>query len=92
MAGYSGTPLVKKLGKEGMTCMFSKVPQIISIGLSPLSEKIIVKRKLDSEVDFIHAYVVEAKVFQKEFVKFKKPLRKNGMLWVSWPKKAEKYQ
>ena len=91
MAGYSGTPLVKKLGlKEGMTVYVFQNPSDYFDWLSPLSEKIIVKRKLDNEVDFIHAFVVEAKVFQKEFVKYKKHLRKNGMLWVSWPKKASK--
>ena len=91
MAGYSGTALVKKLGvKEGMTMYVFQNPTDYFDWLSPLPENVIVKNKLNSEVDFIHSFVSEAKVFQREFVKYKKHLRKDGMLWVSWPKKSSK--
>ena len=91
MAGYSGTALVKKLGvKEGMTMYVFQNPTDYFDWLSPLPENVIVKNKLNSEVDFIHSFVSEAKVFQTEFVKYKKHLRKDGMLWVSWPKKSSK--
>jgi len=43
-----------------------------------------------AEVDFIHVFVKESKVFQKEFLYCKKHLKKTGMLWISWPKKASK--
>jgi len=91
MAGYSGTALVKKLGvKEGMTMYVFQNPAGYFDWLSPLPENVVVKSKLNSEVDFIHSFVSEAKIFQREFVKYKTHLRKNGMLWVSWPKKSSK--
>src|SRR3989337_4006772 len=91
MAGYSGTALVKKLGvKEGMTMYVFQNPAGYFDWLSPLPENVIVKSKLNSEVDFIHSFVSEAKIFQREFVKYKTHLRKKGMLWVSWPKKSSK--
>jgi hypothetical protein len=91
MAGYSGTALVKKLGlKEGMTMFVFQTPADYFDWLSPLPKNVIVKSKLNSEVDFIHSFVADAKIFQKEFVKYKTHLRKNGMLWVSWPKKSSK--
>lgn len=57
--------------------------------LSPLPEGADVKAKTD-EVDFIHLFVKEKKVFEKEFIKNKKCLKKEGMLWISWPKKSSK--
>jgi len=59
--------------------------------LAPLPEKVEVsERKLREEADFIHLFVKEKKIFEKEFLKHKKFLKKNGMLWVSWPKKSAK--
>jgi hypothetical protein len=36
--------------------------------------------------------VKEKKNFQSDFVKSKKALTRDGMLWVSWPKKASKVE
>ena len=91
MAGYSGTPLVKKLGiKAGINLYAFNSPVDYFKWLSPLPVDVIVRDKLSGELDFIHLFVKEFKVFQKEFVKCKKHLRKNGMLWISWPKKSSK--
>jgi len=57
--------------------------------LSPLPEGATIKPKSD-EVDFIHLFVKEKKVFEKEFLKHKKLLRNDGMFWISWPKKSSK--
>ncbi|HNP06444.1 MAG TPA: hypothetical protein PKN99_02405 [Cyclobacteriaceae bacterium] len=40
--------------------------------------------------DFIHLFVKEKKRFGREFLKLKTELKKDGMLWVSWPKKSSK--
>ena len=49
-----------------------------------------VRKKPSGEFDFIHLFVKEKKVFQQEFVKSKSHLKKEGMLWISWPKKSSK--
>ena len=91
MAGYSGTPLNKKLGiTDGLVMYVFESPAEYFNWLSPLPSDLIIKERLAGEVDFIHLFVKESKVFQKEFVKSKKHLRKNGMLWISWPKKSSK--
>src|SRR5258708_30218696 len=41
-------------------------------------------------VVFIYLYVKEKKLFEKEFLTYSKLLKKDGMLWVSWPKKSAK--
>ena len=89
MAGYSGTTLVKKLGvKEGMTMYVFQTPADYFDQLSPLPKNVILKSKLNSEVDFIHLFVLERNAFIKEFLRAKRHLRKTEMLWVSWPKKS----
>ena len=69
---------------------FSNAPTGYFDWLSPLPNHITVKDRLSGEVDFIHVFVRESSVFQKEFLSCKKHLKKAGMLWISWPKKASK--
>ena len=90
MAGYSGTPLIKKLGiKSGSKVVVVNEPASYWEWLAPLPERVDVKtHKL--EVDFVHLFVTEKKIFEREFLKYKKLMKKEGMLWVSWPKKASK--
>ena len=40
------------------------------------------------QLDFIHLFVKQRKAFEKEVLQFSKALKSNGMLWISWPKKA----
>ena len=90
-AGYSETPLVKKLGlTEGLVMFVNSPPTAYFDWISPLPPAFTVKDKLSGEFDFIHLFVLERKVFMKEFLSAKRHLRKTGMLWVSWPKKSSK--
>lgn len=91
MTGYSGTPLVKKLGlTEGLVIFVEGPPPDYFDWISPLPKRISVKQKLAGELDFIHLFVDRVTAFEREFLKTKKHLKKNGMLWVSWPKKSSK--
>jgi hypothetical protein len=91
MAGYSATPLQKKLGiKEGLLLFIFQPPHRYFDWISPMPTRVQVKSKLSGELDFIHLFVKDQKIFSAEFLRCKKFLRKNGMLWVSWPKKASK--
>ncbi|HCM78054.1 MAG TPA: DUF3052 domain-containing protein [Cytophagales bacterium] len=92
MSGYSGTPLIKKLGiKSGLTLRIIAAPSDYWDWISPLPEDIkVMSRSKKEAADFIHLFAKERKVFEKEFLKLKQELKKDGMLWVSWPKKASK--
>jgi hypothetical protein len=80
MAGYSGTPLDKKLGiKEGMRCLAVNPPK----GYFKFS-------KADKDLDFIHVFSTDFKTVSKLFVSNKKLLKKDGMMWISWPKKSSR--
>ncbi len=91
MAGYSVTPLSKKLGiKSGNAIVYSAPANYWDL-LAPIPEGFaLVDRPKPSSIDFIHVFVIEAKVFEREFLKAKKLLKKDGTVWISWPKKASK--
>lgn len=91
MAGYSATPLQKKLGiKQGYTMFIFQPPVLYFDWISPLPKEVTVKNRLSGEVDFIHLFLKDQKTFAKEFLKCKKFLKKDGMLWTSWPKKTSR--
>jgi hypothetical protein len=89
MFGYSGTPLIKKLGiKPDFRLAFIHEPENYRtlLGDFPAEEL-----SLDAgDLDFIHAFYSERAIFEAEYPALKAALRKNGMLWISWPKKASK--
>lgn len=90
MAGYSGTPLTKKLGiKPGQKCLLIDEPPKYFDWISPLPEDIKFV-KSGKDLDFVHLFVKEFKVFSKQFNSNKKLLKKDGMMWISWPKKSAK--
>ena len=60
--------------------------------LSPLPENIRVTNRLVTQLDFIHIFSLSQKVFRMDFLKARKSLKKDGMLWVSWPKKASEVE
>jgi hypothetical protein len=89
MAGYSGTPLQKKLGiKAGTSVFIQNAPAQYYDWVSPLPADVRVKRAATKELDFIHSFVKDQKEFKKLFVSNKKNLKKDGMMWISWPKKS----
>lgn len=87
-AGYSGTPLPKKLGLEpGMRAAAVHAPKQYTKLLGRLDEMRIGSR-LSPDLDFIHAFFRSSGDLAAAFPKLKRSLAKDGMLWISWPKKS----
>jgi hypothetical protein len=90
MAGYSQTPLVKKLGiKAGQSVLVVNAPKnFLAQELQPLPENVrLTPAQPGKQLDFIMLFVDSAKTLQKELPKLKQKLAHDGILWVSWPKK-----
>ncbi len=90
-AGYSGTPLVKKLGiKEGFRISLYNQPEYYFNLFTdfPAEVKVINKHK----VDFIHYFATQEKQLAKDISKLKNQVEQSGMIWISWPKKSSKVQ
>lgn len=90
MAGYSLTPLRKKLGIKDDAVLYVFQPPDNYKTRVGLPETVVVRRSLSGEIDFIHVFVKDTKTFEREFIRCAEHLKKNGMLWVSWPKKSSK--
>ncbi len=88
MAGYSGTPLVKKLGiKDGFAVQFIHAPDHLQALIGPLPTGV---TESQTACDFIHAFYQERALFEADIDGFLKAIKRDGMIWISWPKKASK--
>jgi len=89
MAGYSGTPLPKKLGiKEQSRVALRGVPSNVKAELNDTLKTCEVAEDSESPLDFAMIFVKSAADLKKSFREFSKQLAPAGMLWVSWPKKS----
>jgi hypothetical protein len=90
MVGYSSTPLVKKLGiKPGVKALIINEPENYFDWINPLPDGTkFIKKTPSGEVDFIHLFVTDFKDYSKRFKDNRKILKKDGMMWISWPKKS----
>lgn len=90
MAGYSGTPLVKKLGiKPGHKLGLMNAPEGFQKELAglPTDVKIAVSR-LVGPLDLIMLFVTTEKNLVRDFPRMMEKLARTGILWVAWPKKS----
>ena len=93
-AGYSGTPLPKKLGiKEGTRLVLLNSPANFEATLGELPQGVVIKRRLVGEADVIVLFVTQFSKLKTDFARAASSLpRAGGMLWVAWPKKASKVE
>lgn len=96
MAGYSGTPLLKKLGyKPGQRALFAHVPKALQTGLAlpdfaSLAYVEGAKGWPNGQADVVHIFADSAKMLAAQLACARKVVADDGMIWVSWPKKASK--
>lgn len=94
-AGYSGTPLSRKLGiKAGMTIALINAPENYDDLLTPLPDDLVRFEDVESapvgKVDFVQCFVKQRADLEAIFPALKALIRKDGMIWISWYKKAAK--
>jgi hypothetical protein len=89
MAGYSKTPLAQKLGiKPGVKVAALNAPTEYRKLLAPLPDGVSFTAKATAGATFVHLFVTERRVLEKELTRLRKLLDDAGALWVSWPKKS----
>jgi hypothetical protein len=88
MAGYSGTPLIKKLGiKPGSNIVFVNAPSGYAAELD-LPADVITNSRSRKPLDFAQLFVKNEKELRRKFSEYAERLNASGMLWISWPKKS----
>lgn len=91
MAGYSGTPLSKKLGfREGTTLFLVNAPKDYLKLVSPLPAGVKVLNTMIAEIDMVHIFSTKVVELEKALQSALDQLKDDGMIWVSWPKKTSK--
>jgi hypothetical protein len=91
-AGYSGTPLPRKLGfKPGMTAVFLDAPDHLGELLGEL-EGVTVRRSLRGHADVVLCFVTRRGELERRAPKLREAVAPDGMVWVCWPKKAAKVE
>ena len=94
MAGYSKNPLWKKLGiKEGYNCFLFQTPE----NYFDLLEAIPTDSEFEDEIknspyDFEHAFITQLSELEEHWETWKANLKKDGTLWISWPKGSSKME
>ena len=92
MAGYSGTPLVKKLGiKEGFDILIVNPPAGFEHQLE-LPKDVTVNGKSKKPRDFVLLFAKNQHLLEQEFSRYSAKLTPAGILWISWPKKTSGVQ
>lgn len=90
-AGYSGTPLAKKLGlKPGQRAWFADMPDTVRVEIDPAAIGLVVLDGPDPGLDMAHVFVTARVELEHHIAVLRDRLAADGMIWVSWPKKASK--
>ena len=93
MAGYSGTPLVRKLGiKPGHAIHAIGAPRSYRALLAPLPDDVTFTTRLSHGVDIVHVFVTETSTLASLIPRIRTRMKADAAVWVSWPKKASKIE
>jgi hypothetical protein len=89
MAGYSGTPLAKKLGiKDGHVVGLVNAPAGFTDLLEPLPDAVSVVTGVRSHRDVAVVFVRQRRELESKLAALTKAIFPDGSIWVAWPKKA----
>lgn len=89
MAGYSGTPLVQKIGiKPGHRLLLRNHPASFLGNLGPLPEGVATTDRMSGKVNVAVYFTDKRAALEKDFSNLAKSIECDGMLWIAWPKKA----
>ena len=88
-AGYSGTPLAKKLSlKDGLRAWRLAMPDSVADEIAAGGIALVLLDTPAAPLDCAHIFVTERAELERQLVALKPLLAPGGFIWVSWPKKA----
>jgi hypothetical protein len=88
-AGYSGTPLARKLGLvPGMRAWFQNMPDSVRAEIE--SAQVDEQAAASAGLQCAHIFVTSRADLERETKALRQLIAPNGFIWVSWPKKASR--
>lgn len=89
MAGYSGTPLVEKIGiKPGHRVFFRNHPPSFLRDLGKLPEGVTQNHRLGGKANVVVFFTDRLAALESDFAALAGIMESDGMLWIAWPKRA----
>ncbi|MEO1065498.1 MAG: DUF3052 domain-containing protein [Actinomycetota bacterium] len=88
-AGYSGTPLPKKLGlADGMTVAYLDAPEHLESLLVPPPADLTIRTSARGRLDLAMLFVTSAATLRRRLGSTGRAIYPAGMLWIAWPKRS----
>ena len=92
-AGYSGTPLAKKLNlRDGQRCWFHSMPEHVQDEIDEYALELTFVADPAEGVDAAHIFVTERSELESLLGSLRNQITPDGQIWVSWPKQASKVE
>ena len=87
MAGYSGTPLLKKLGikEENKVKLINAPKNYMELVDAEINKQLVDKIQ---QAHFVHLFVTSKAELKKEFTKIIQQAKDGLTIWISWHKKS----
>jgi hypothetical protein len=88
-AGYSGTPLVRKLGfRPGMRSVWIDAPEGFAALLGELPDGVAVRTALRGRADLVVCFVTARRGLERRVDGLRRAIAPDGMAWAAWPKRS----
>jgi hypothetical protein len=89
VAGYSGTPLTKKLGiKDGHRVAFPSAPDDFASLLGDLPEGVRVRSRVSGPLDVIVFFTRRRAELERRLPALRRAMDPAAGLWIAWPKRS----
>lgn len=89
MAGYSGTPLPRKLGiREDATVAFPGAPANFAATLGDLPDRVVIRKRAVRPRDVVVAFFTRRRELERRLRGLAAAVFPDGGLWIAWPKRA----
>ncbi len=88
-AGYSGTPLHRKLGiKAGARVAWVRAPEHFDELLGELPDGVRLKKRASAPVDLVVSFAKRRAQLERELPRLREAIRPSGAVWAAWPKRS----
>lgn len=92
-AGYSGTPLAKKLSlRDGQRVWFDGIPEHVIDEIDEYALELTFVAAPEDAPDAAHIFVTERAAMAEKLAVLRESMAKDGQVWVSWPKRASRVE
>jgi len=92
-AGYSETPLAKKLNlRDGQVCWFDGMPESVIDEIDEYALELTFVAEPNQGIDAAHIFVTQEDDLAAKLAQLRNLIAKNGQIWVSWPKKGSGFE